>query len=64
MLSGHMHRHEILKPDQDINFPVIINSNVNLIKVNLDQNQGTFKIYNQEGKMIEEVVVGKKGVRH
>lgn len=64
MLSGHMHRHEILKPDQEVNFPVIINSNVNLIKVNLDQNQGTFKIYNQEGKMIEEVVIGKKAIRH
>ena len=57
MLSGHMHRHEILKADQTVNFPVIINSNVNIIKANLDEKQGSFKIYSQDGKLVDEVTI-------
>lgn len=57
MLSGHMHKHEILQPDNTVNFPIIINSNVNLIKANLDNKQGSFKIYNQEGKLVEELLI-------
>ena len=57
MLSGHMHRHEILKADQTVNFPVIINSNVNVIKANLDEKQGSFKIYSQDGKLVDEVII-------
>lgn len=57
MLSGHMHKHEILKSDNTVNFPIIINSNVNLIKATLDDKQGSFKIYNQEGKLVEELLI-------
>ena len=57
MLSGHMHKHEILKADKDVNFPIIINSNVNLIKVDLDESRGLFKIYNQKGDLVDQLEI-------
>ncbi|MFZ4262233.1 metallophosphoesterase [Sphingobacterium sp. HJSM2_6] len=57
MLSGHLHRHIIQKQDQQVHFPVLVNSNVNLIKVQLNDQEGSFKVYSQEGKLVDEIKI-------
>ncbi len=57
MLSGHLHKHIIQQADQDVKFPVLVNSNVNMIQVNLSDKEGSFKVYSQEGKLVDEVKI-------
>lgn len=57
MLSGHLHTHRIQKPDQYANFPILINSNVHVIKAQMDEKEGRFRVYDQNGKFIEELKI-------
>ncbi|GAA4171043.1 FN3 domain-containing metallophosphoesterase family protein [Sphingobacterium ginsenosidimutans] len=56
MLCGHLHRHIIKQVSDKVNFPVIVNSNNNLLKVDLAA-KGSFKIIDQQGKLIDEVTI-------
>ncbi len=57
MLSGHLHRHILRQADEQVRFPVIVNSNNNLLKVNLNDKEGSFSIIDQKGKLVEEIKI-------
>lgn len=57
MLSGHLHRQVIRQQDATIHFPVIVNSNNNVLKVELNDTKGTVKIIDQAGKVVEEIPI-------
>ena len=57
MLSGHLHKHIIKQKTGAVNFPIIVNSNNNLLKVNLTSEQGSFKVIDQQGKVVDEVKI-------
>ncbi|MCY4780745.1 metallophosphoesterase family protein [Sphingobacterium sp. UT-1RO-CII-1] len=55
MLSGHLHKHMIVKENEVHSFPVIVNSNNNLLKVSLTKSHASFKVVDLEGKLVDEV---------
>jgi len=57
MLSGHLHRHIIKPPSSTVKFPIIVNSNNNVLRVDLTDLQGTFRILDQQGKLVDQVVI-------
>ena len=57
MLSGHLHKHIHQKANTDVHFPVLVNSNVNRIESILDEKQGKFRVLDQQGKLVEEIVI-------
>jgi len=57
MLSGHLHKHIIKPATAEIKFPIIVNSNNNVLKVDLTSVKGIFLIVDQQGKMVDEVVI-------
>ncbi|WP_333626699.1 FN3 domain-containing metallophosphoesterase family protein [Sphingobacterium siyangense] len=57
MLSGHLHKHIIQNATNTIQFPIIVNSNNNILRVDLNDEKGTFKIIDQQGKMVDQVVI-------
>lgn len=57
MLSGHLHRHIVQKADNTTRFPVIVNKNDHILKVEVNSSFATFKMFDEEGKFIEEVKI-------
>ncbi len=57
MLAGHLHRQVIRKQDSAVHFPVIVNSNNNVLRVDLNETKGTIKIIDPAGKTIEEILL-------
>ena len=57
MLSGHLHRHIIQEKNAEVHFPVIVNSNNNLLDVHINSDKGSFKILDQQGKVVDEVSI-------
>lgn len=57
MLTGHEHRHKIIQPSAAIKFPVIINSNNNLIKAYLSDKEARFSMLDTLGKKVEELIL-------
>lgn len=57
MLSGHLHKHIIQNATNSIHFPIIVNSNNNVLRVDLSNEKGTFKILDQQGKVVDQVVI-------
>lgn len=55
MISGHFHRQVIRNADDKIRFPVVVNSNNNLIKVDLTEAGGLIRIIDQAGKTVEKI---------
>lgn len=57
MLSGHLHKHIIQNATNSTHFPIIVNSNNNVLRVDLNNEKGTFKILDQQGKVVDQVVI-------
>ena len=38
-----------------VKFPIIVNSNNNVLRVDLTDTEGTFKILDQQGKLVDQV---------
>ncbi len=55
MISGHFHRHVLRKADQDIAFPVLVNSNNNAIRVDINPQSAQVKVLDQSGKVVEKI---------
>lgn len=55
MISGHLHRHVLQKPTAATKFPVLVNSNNNLIKVDVNAKTATVKVLDQAGKVVERI---------
>lgn len=59
MLCAHLHTHLIRPADTVCRFPVIVNSNENLLKVTIDRQTALFRVLNRQGKEVERVVIEK-----
>ncbi|WP_293947297.1 MULTISPECIES: FN3 domain-containing metallophosphoesterase family protein [unclassified Sphingobacterium] len=57
MLSGHLHKHIIQHATNSIHFPIIVNSNNNVLRVDLTNENGTFKILDQQGKIVDQIMI-------
>ena len=57
MLSGHLHKHIIKEATNTVQFPIIVNSNNNVLRVDLNDEKGIFRILDQQGKMVDQVVI-------
>ena len=57
MLSGHYHSHIYKKPDSTRNFPVLINSNLNIIKAAICKEKIDLLVLNEFGKTIEHIII-------
>ena len=53
MFSGHLHRQVIEKANPERNYPIVVNSNTNIIKVTTVSAGLKVEIINEEGKTIE-----------
>lgn len=56
-IAAHEHRHRIQKPSEAIKFPVIVNSNNNIIKASISEKEARFRIFDTTGKLVDELVV-------
>lgn len=57
MLSGHLHKHIIKAADSQVKFPIIVNANNHLIKVDLNNDQGLFSIIDVNGTLVDQVLL-------
>ena len=57
MLSGHLHKHILQKSGNGTDFPVLVNSNMNLIQVDINPEQAVFKVIDQDGKLVDEISI-------
>lgn len=57
MISGHLHRHIIKKATNEIKFPIIVNSNNNVLRVDLNDEEGIFKVLDQQGKTVDQIII-------
>lgn len=57
MLSGHEHRHRIIQPNAAVKFPVIVNSNNNILKAKISGQEARFSIFDPGGKKVDELVI-------
>lgn len=58
MLSGHLHRHIVQEPQANGHkFPVLVNSNNNLLKVDADEQRLQILVLDQAGKTVETMVI-------
>ncbi|MBX3239423.1 MAG: metallophosphoesterase [Chitinophagaceae bacterium] len=56
-IAAHEHRHRIQKPSDAIKFPVIVNSNNNIIKASISEKEARFRIFDTAGKLVDELVI-------
>ncbi len=57
MLAAHFHRHMIQDGDEKIHFPVIVNSNSNLIQADINSERALFKVIDQKGKIVDQLKI-------
>lgn len=56
-ISGHEHRHRIQKPSETIKFPILVNSNNNIIRANISEKEARFRIFDTGGKLVDEMII-------
>ena len=59
MLSGHQHRRVHVEPDAGRNFPILVNSNVDVLKGTVTDKELKISILNSEGKVIDTLEIRK-----
>jgi len=57
MLSAHEHRHRIQQASETTLFPIIVNSNNNIIKAKITGEQAVFSVFDPAGKLVDKVTV-------
>lgn len=57
MLSAHEHRHRIEQASASMKFPLIVNSNNNIIKAKITAGEASFSIFDLSGKLVDKVTV-------
>lgn len=55
MLSGHLHRHILQQKNDKVNFPILVNSNNNVIKASMTDSEGLLKVLDQKGTVVETI---------
>jgi hypothetical protein len=56
-IAAHEHRHRMQKPSEAIRFPVVVNSNNNIIKASISEKEARFRIFDTAGKLVDELVI-------
>lgn len=56
-IAAHEHRHRIQKPSEAMQFPLIVNSNNNIIKASISEKEARFRIFDAAGKLVDELIV-------
>lgn len=55
-IAAHEHRHRIQKFSEAVKFPVIVNSNNNIIKAGISEKEARFRIFDTAGKLVDELI--------
>lgn len=59
MLCGHLHKYVNQQPGNGVNFPVIVNSNTNVVRAEADANSLNLKIVNEKGEQVDMIQLKK-----
>ncbi|MDR0994663.1 MAG: metallophosphoesterase [Tannerella sp.] len=59
MLAAHLHRHWKMAPTSEVHFPVLINSNNNVLTGDATAHKLSIQVTNQEGKEVDSLVINK-----
>ena len=59
MFCGHLHRQIIRQAEQGHDYPIVVNSNANAIKVTTVSGGLKADIFNEEGKIVESIPISK-----
>ena len=59
MLCGHLHKYINQKPENGVNFPVIVNSNTTVVKAEADAELLNLKIINEKGEQVDLIQLKK-----
>jgi predicted phosphohydrolase len=59
MMCGHLHKYLNQKPENGVNFPVIVNSNNTVLKAEATSEQLTMKILNEKGEQVDLIQLKK-----
>jgi len=58
MLSGHLHRHILRAPEAGKHrFPVLVNSNNNMVRAHADEHRLLIEVVSQDGKVVETLTI-------
>jgi len=58
MISGHLHRHMKKEPEAGShNFPVLVNSNVNMVKASANNERLQIDVVDQAGKIVDSITI-------
>lgn len=60
MLCGHWHKHVNMKPNDKVHFPVLVNSNDAVLKVNALEGKMDVTVINLEGKEVDRIQLSPK----
>ncbi len=59
MLCGHTHRYQLIEPDNEVKFPILINSFNTVLKIDADQQKLTVERKNTKGKEVSRYLIVK-----
>lgn len=59
IFCGHLHRHVIQKAVTGRDYPIIVNSNTNVVRAEADDSRMKIEILNAEGNMVETLTISK-----
>ncbi len=59
MLCGHTHRYQLIEPNNEVKFPILINSFNTVLEINADQQKITVERKDTKGKEVSRYLFGK-----
>ena len=59
MLCGHTHRYQLIEPNNEVKFPILINSVNTALKIDADQQKITVQRIDTKGKEVSRYLIGK-----
>lgn len=59
MLCGHTHRYQLIEPNNEVKFPILINSVNTVLEINADQQKITVERKNTKGKEVSRYLIAK-----
>jgi len=59
MLCGHTHRYQLIEPNNEVKFPILINSINTVLEINADQQKITVERKNTKGKEVSRYLIAK-----
>ena len=59
MLCGHTHRYQLIEPNDEVKFPILINSVNTALKIDADQQKITVQRIDTKGKEVSRYLIVK-----